>query len=307
MCDRVDALGTSGVGVRRRGTAEIELQSGHELDPSQITPIASTARLEFYDWEPNVLGPYPNAPIVSLFRAATLASGQRPRAEATDIPPGGPSPAVRRRFGGDTKKIEAYYDRANDTAGDKYYAFGSDGSPLGPAPYYASRKEAPHGSKVVKVPRGIVLLKAEAGGASSASSLGYWVLEDDAELSGADIVDPKQQVDPQTNEPIVTFEFTAAGRAAFARATKREAERGAQLLAPPGTPNDQKFQRFAIALDNQIVSLATVSFVDNPEGIDGSTGAQVNGIGSLRDTQALAKSLQIGALPVTLRLERVEP
>jgi SecD/SecF fusion protein len=161
----------------------------------------------------------------------------------------------------------------------------------------------------VKVPRGIVLLKAEAAGAGSpaSASLGYWVIEDDAELSGADIVNPKQQFDPQTNEPIVTFEFTDAGRAAFARATKREAVRGAQLLAPPGTPVDQRFQRFAIALDNQIVSLATISFVDNPEGIDGSTGAQVAGVGSLRDTQTLAESLRIGALPVELRLERVEP
>src|SRR5204862_273022 len=90
------------------------------------------------------------------------------------------------------------------------------------------------GSLVVKVPRGIVVVKGEQRGKSK-GTLGYWVLEDDSELSGSDIKDPKQAFDPQTNEPIVTFNFTDKGRAAFARATKREADRGAQILRPPGT------------------------------------------------------------------------
>src|SRR5207253_1652692 len=85
------------------------------------------------------------------------------------------------------------------------------------------------------------------------------------------------------------------------RATKREAQRGQNLLAP-GVPNQAKYQRFAISLDNQIVSLATVSYVDNPEGIPGDTGAEINGIGSLQQTQDLAQNLRIGALPINLKL-----
>jgi SecD/SecF fusion protein len=50
------------------------------------------------------------------------------------------------------------------------------------------------------------------------------------------------------------------------------------------------------------VSLATIDFLENPEGIDGRTGAQINGIGSLQDTQDLAESLRIGALPINLKL-----
>jgi len=123
----------------------------------------------------------------------------------------------------------------------------------------------------------VVIKQEQPTGSAKNARLGYYVLEDDSELSGSDIKDPKQASDPQTSEPIVTFSFTDAGRKAFARATKREAQRGQNLLAP-GVPNQAKFQRFAISLDNQIVSLATVSYIDNPEGIPGDTGAFSNSI-----------------------------
>jgi SecD/SecF fusion protein len=154
---------------------------------------------------------------------------------------------------------------------------------------------------VVEVPRGIVVVKDQSRGNSKAS-LGYWTLEDDSELSGSDIKDPKQGSDPTTNEPIVSFNFTDAGRKAFARATKREAVRGSEKLVPPGTDPQSTFQRFAITLDNQIVSLATINYRENPEGIPGDTGAQINGIGNLQETQDLAESLRIGALPISLKL-----
>ena len=61
--------------------------------------------------------------------------------------------------------------------------------------------------------------------------------------------------------------------------TKRIAERGfdESTLHAGRTDKEQLFQRFAITLDNQIVSLATIDFVQNPEGIDGRTGAQIDG------------------------------
>ena len=80
------------------------------------------------------------------------------------------------------------------------------------------------------------------------------------------------------------MEFTDKGREAFARVTKRD--RAARLPrrspARPARPASQsdRFQRFAITLDNQIVSLATIDFLDNPEGIDGRTGAQIENIGT---------------------------
>jgi SecD/SecF fusion protein len=100
----------------------------------------------------------------------------------------------------------------------------------------------------------------------------------------------------------VSFSFTDKGRAAFARATKREAQRGAAILRAPGQDARSTFQKFAITLDNQLVSVATVSYIDNPEGIPGDTGAQINGIGDIQQTQDLAQSLRIGALPIALKL-----
>ena len=93
-----------------------------------------------------------------------------------------------------------------------------------------------------------------------------------------------------------------------ASASQRDqADRPARLGGDPPAGRDPEqreaaLQRFAITLDNQIVSLATIDFRENPEGIDGRTGAQINGIGYLQETQDLAESLRIGALPIELKL-----
>jgi SecD/SecF fusion protein len=160
----------------------------------------------------------------------------------------------------------------------------------------------PAGSQVLEVPRGIVVIEADRAPNQPEDVHTYFVIEDDSELSGADIKNPEQNTDQQTNEPIVTMEFSDDGREAFANVTKRLAQRGSEIIVPPGGDRDQTLQRFAITLDDQIVSLATIDYRDNPEGIDGRTGAQINGIGNLQDTQDLAESLRIGALPIELKL-----
>src|SRR3954463_11637047 len=363
---RTDALGVSEPEIQRAGADQIAIGLPAVKNAARAEQqVGTTAQLQFYDWEPNLLPPNQAQPTLSLFTAVQTASKQKPRAEAVDIPPDGPSAAVKKQFGGDQKKIEEYYDRQNDTAGDKYYLFGPGkgvtrrllrpgqvGQQAGAAAqqaaandatqYYESCKEIsddyqgtsatraprgngsgkpakdtacpatlksladkgvgpPAGSLLNKVPRGIVVVKDEAQGKSK-STLGYWTLEDDSELSGSDIKDPKQTFDPQTSEPIVSFEFPDKGRKAFARATKREAERGAEILVPPGADPQQSFQKFAITLDNQLVSLATINYKENPEGIPGDTGAQINGIGTIQQTQDLAQNLRIGALPIALKL-----
>jgi SecD/SecF fusion protein len=291
----------------------------------------------------------------SLFDAVELASKAEPKAEAVDIPPGGPEGEIEQRFGDDQAKIREYYDGRNDTSNAKFYLFGPDdrsiagpdrscedlladfeglegpartddqiptGSsckeelkaiPIGDAESDAdqsSRRDSgpPAGSQVLEVPKGIVVIKAERAENQPETVNNYYVLEDDTELSGSDIENPEQNTDQQTQEPIVTMEFNDEGRQAFAAVTKRIAERGAELAItqlPPGAREEQRqaaLQRFAITLDNEIVSLATIDFRENPEGIDGRTGAQINGIGSLQETQDLAESLRIGALDIDLKL-----
>ncbi|HKP92126.1 MAG TPA: protein translocase subunit SecD, partial [Thermoleophilaceae bacterium] len=385
---RTDALGVSEPEIQRAGADEISIGLPAVKNAARAEQqVGTTAQLQFYDWEPNLfidlngkvttLGELEqtnpqqglqiansgSAGTLPLFQSVELASKQKPKAEADDVPPDGASEAIKQRFKGNQAAIREYYDGKNDTAGDKYYLFGPEakgnkrelirpgevkagegGSTQAndASAYYGNCAEIatdfeqtaaakrqtpgaaeakpakgtacpetlkslegrgpPAGSIVVKVPRGIVVIKQEEPEKAPKNFTPvYYVLEDDSELSGSDIRDPKQSQDPQTSEPIVTFQFTDAGRKAFARATKREAQRGQNLLAP-GVPNQNKEQRFAISLDNQVVSLATISFIDNPEGIPGDTGAQINGIGSIQETQDLAENLRIGALPISLKL-----
>ncbi|MFN2616560.1 MAG: protein translocase subunit SecD [Thermoleophilaceae bacterium] len=334
---RTDALGVSEPEIQRAGANQISIGLPAVKNARRaIKQVGTTAQLQFYDWEPNVLGSRgPGAPYAgahALYEAVQVASKQKPRAEATDIPPDEPTKAVERRFHGDRKQIEAYYDRKNDTATDKYYLFTSDQrlrkgpepscSELlsdyeprpGPAQHYAKGTEcAPQlkalgragpaaGGTVLKVPQGVLVVEADRQPHQPAGVRSYYVIEDDSELSGSDIKNPEQSYDQQSNAPIVTMQFTGKGRKAFARATKREAERGSRIILPPNTPREQAFQRFAITLDNKVISLATTDFVENPEGIDGRTGVQIENIGTLQEVQDLAEQLRIGALPINLKL-----
>ena len=115
---------------------------------------------------------------------------------------------------------------------------------------------------------------------------------------------PKQQTD-QGGAPNVTFEFTEAGREAFQEVTRRIAQRGA-AQAPPNacaTPEggDQFSDSFAVVLDNEIVSRPIINFCENPDGIDGRTGAQIAGGFKLQEAQDLADVLKTGALPIDLK------
>jgi SecD/SecF fusion protein len=350
MQKRTNALGVAETEIQRSGANQITvaLPDVQNLERAK-EQVGTTAQLQFYDWEPNLVGRdgrvgagNADRPFRSLYEAVQAAGKAQPKAEAVDIPPDGVESQVERRFRGDRQKILEHYDRRNDTAATKHYLFAPGEGPTrrlleGPAPScrqllqeYIEKAEGkrpaprappkgsecrpelrklgaagpPAGSTVAVVPRGIVVVKAERPEKVPARARfdQHHVLEDDSELSGADIRSPEQNFDPQTNEPIVTFEFTDQGRKAFARVTKRIAERGANIILPPGSPPTAAFQNFAIALDNEIVSRAFINFRENPEGIDGRTGAQISGIGNLQESQDLAENLRIGALPVDLQL-----
>lgn len=345
---RTDALGVSEPEIQRAGADQISIGLP-DVDNADraIEQVGTTAQLQFYDWEPNILGgrgpDQPYSGTTALFDAVQVAADAEPRAEQTDIQPDSPEGATREEA-----------DRQNDTARDQYYLFGPDDELIiGPDSScmdlfadFESVEEGPRrtpdqvpegseceeqllqtppgrasggrqtpnfltgppaGSQVLVVPQGIVVVEGERAPNQPEQIQRFFVLEDDSELSGSDIESPEQNIDQNTQEPIVTMEFTDEGRQAFANVTQRIAERGAeqQINIPPGSPpeaREQTLQRFAITLDNEIVSLATIDYRENPEGIDGRTGAQINGIGSLTETQDLAESLRIGALPIDLQL-----
>ena len=334
---RTDSLGVSEPEIQRSGRDQISVGLPDVQNAERaIAQVGTTAQLQFYDWEPNVLGGRgPDSPYAGT-QGAVPGHGGRLEGEAE-----GRGHATCRRAP-TCRRAEA--DAKNDTtSGPRYYLFGPDQIPIGPdskplrtgdydpgstckealsdfdsapgkAPEYAKdtacleELEAlgsggpPAGSRVIEVPKGIVVVEAERVENQPPQLKRFYVLEDDSELNGTDIKNPKSATDPQTNQPVVTMEFTDKGREAFARVTKRIADRGSKIIPPAGTPREQTFQRFAITLDNKIVSLATIDFVSNPEGIDGRTGAQIENIGSFQETNDLAESLRIGALPIELKL-----
>jgi len=357
---RTDALGVSEPEIQRSGRDQISIGLPDVQNAERaIAQVGSTAQLQFYDWEPNVLGRGPDVPFAgskALYDAAEFAAKQKPKAEETDIAPGQTlTEAQAERFGAEpgARPTREQADILNDsTGGARYYLFGpdrypigNDGEPLREGTYEPSANckdlladyepaggtpnkypkdseclsqlEAlgsdgpPAGSRVIKVPRGIVIVEGEAAPNQSERVHRFFVIEDDSELNGKEIKNPEQAFDPNTNEPLVNMEFTDTGREAFARVTKRIADRGrdCETLAgvdpkcpPQGSPIDDFFQRFAITLDDQIVSLATIDYQENPDGIDGRTGASIQNIGDLGQAQDLAENLRIGALPINLKL-----
>jgi SecD/SecF fusion protein len=333
MRKRVDALGVSEPEIQRAGQEQISVGLPDVTNADRAREqVGTTAQLQFYDWEPNVLT---DTEVYSggdgLYDATLAASKEQGKAEQTDIVPGS----------GDTRE-EA--DRNNNTQADRFYLFGPDQAPIGPdkqpvrtetyepsanceellAEYdeepgepnkYHKDTEClaelealgpggpPDGSRVIKVPEGVVVVEQERQPNQPPQIKRFTVLEDDSELSGEDIRNPEANTDPNTSAPLVLMEFSDQGREAFARVTKRIAERGFnQSTLNPGAPRENFLQSFAITLDDQIVSLATIDFQENPEGIDGRTGAQIEGVGSFDDANDLAESLRIGALPIELKL-----
>jgi SecD/SecF fusion protein len=143
-----------------------------------------------------------------------------------------------------------------------------------------------------------------SGAVISEAEPGWFALHDEPSLSGKEITDPKQERDELGN-PNVVFNFTDSGRQAFQEVTRRIAQRGqARAIGPvTGETAEALSGRFAVVLDNEVKTRPLINFAENPDGIDGRTGAQISGgFTSIQEAQDLATFLQIGALPINLKL-----
>ncbi len=108
---------------------------------------------------------------------------------------------------------------------------------------------------MLTVPQGIIVVQKEAPGDDPATDVDesanavpeYFVLRDRPELSGDQISNPKQSLDPTSNQPNVTFDFTDEGQQAFQEVTRRIAQRGA-AKAPPTTCSQPRRRRVLGAL-----------------------------------------------------------
>ncbi|MDX6582063.1 MAG: SecD/SecF fusion protein [Solirubrobacterales bacterium] len=303
---RVDSLGVSEPEISRIGSDEIQVDLPNVSDTKRATDqIGTTAQLALYDFEPNVIPPNPDVtnpedrPYNRLIDAVEAAAKQ---------------PEV---------SLEQCQKQGCTASGDTFYLFDKNTlEPIGsPSEVKADLyKNLPVGvtradTKAVAVPRGTIVIEDKPNDDpatdvdESAAPSTFFVLHDKPGLTGDQITDPKPGTD-NFNQPTVDFNFTDEGRQNFADVTAAIATRGADnCFSATGQPcggissaqAEQFSGSFAIVLDGELVSNPIINFVDNPNGIDGRTGAQISGV-TAQEAQDLAEVLKIGALPIKLAL-----
>ncbi|MEX0971907.1 MAG: protein translocase subunit SecD [Solirubrobacterales bacterium] len=328
--ERIDKLGVAEPEVSRLGEAEVAVALPDVTNAQRaIDQVGTTAQLHFYDWEPNLLGrertiggnPSRQPPAGALEEANQewqAAGRSTTKQENQQLIISGAFPTAY-----DAVELAAEQEPRPDctdcsTSRTRYYLFSKDPShKLLAGPEFAKKdlyisatgERRAKGGEVRTVPPGTVVVSElpsdPNGKVIEDAEPGWYALNDRPALSGSDITDPRQETDPTTNAPNVTFNFTDKGQEAFQRVTRQIAQRGAARAIGPasGEQAEELSGRFAVVLDNEVKTRPLINFAENPDGIDGRTGAQISGgFTSITEAQDLATFLQIGALPVNLKL-----
>jgi SecD/SecF fusion protein len=323
MRKRVAALGIPSE-IRRSGADEITVALADVSNPAPgEEQVGKTAQLDFYDWEPNVIGPDgkpapsdatvtggPNAGATqfglpeyqAVLRAAKRAAIIRPN--DTTLDPGCTSAQIGGCRYGVWYLLDPKHEKVLRGPEESEHSLHEAG--------YMPPPDAV--VKAVHVNPGTVLVQARpraVGKVINASPNSWYVLNDNPVLTGANITNPRQGLfNPQqgllnkgegTGQPDVKFDFTAHGKTAFEQVTKEIAHRG-QEAQLPGVSKEEALQHFAIVLDNQIITVPSIDFTQYPEGIDATNGSEIAGDFTIASARDLASELRSGALPINLVL-----
>jgi SecD/SecF fusion protein len=340
--ERIDKLGVSEPEVSRLGTTEISVSLPDVTNAQRaIDQVGTTAQLYMYDWEPNLIGrekaiggfpgQEPPASLVeeankewsaagrstskqsnqqlifsgayaTAYGATQLASEQKPEPDCTDCSTNKPryylfdgTPQHNLIAGPEFAEKDLFISATGEKRPKKERC--KDGEALGDC------------QVVLEVPPGTIVASqqpVDAGGKiiDGIENAGWYALRDRPALSGSDITDPKQEFD-EFKQPNVSFGFTDEGREAFQQVTRQIAQRGqARAIGPASEEQAEQLSgRFAVVLDSEIKTTPIIDFTQNPDGIDGREGAQISGgFADIQEAQDLATFLQIGALPINLKL-----
>ncbi len=335
---RIDQLGVAEPEVARLGSNEISVSLPDITDPKRaINEVGTTAQLYFYDWETSLIdrehtiGGHPgrNPP------AAALKEAKKEWKEAGRAPQKGESPEEKQEVKEETEPLifAGAYPTAYgavrlateqkpikdctscSTTRPTYYLFSENeqhkklaGPEFRKEDLYisATGRKIPHKGEVLKVPVGTVVvseLPQKEGVPIEGAEPGWYAIVDEPALTGTEITNPEEK--EQEGQLAVVFEFTESGREAFHEVTRKIAQRGQeQAIGLPGQEEVEALSgHFAVVLDNEVKTRPIINFSENPDGIDGRTGAQISGgFQSIGEAQELAETLQIGALPVSLKL-----
>jgi SecD/SecF fusion protein len=330
MRQRVDQLGVAEPSIQTQGSSTITVQLPDVRDTARAEAlVGSTAQLNFYDWEDNALTPNGKT-VASQLEAGDTQASEISQGLGSQIPPGNPGAGSMPLYQAVQLAAKQPYSASRDNSHitPLYYMFGAPGSSAcaaagklyGVTPEVGSRclLSGPDTSKqdlisglpagvnasegqILVVKRGTVVLQAANPSASqqikpASPQAQFFVLRDHVALQGNDITNPQQSTD-QSGNPDVSFGFTAAGQKKFQAVTAAIAHRG--LLVSIGS--QKLFQHFAVALDNQLITVPYIDYQTYPDGIDGSNGADISGSFTIQSAQDLATKLRLGALPIGLK------
>ena len=293
----------------------------------RILALVVPARLEFYDWEANALSPKGKTVASELKRQdrTALKISQGSGSAAPGEPGAGGLPLYEAVKLASKQPPLNTLDRVS--SGPQYYLFGAPGSRAcqnaakahgtpavagvhcllsGPSNNpHALTAQLPTGVSAsqgqrLKVPPGIAVLQAGDVTAAnptpfSSPAAQFYVIKDNAALSGQDITKPKQSTD-LAGTPDVTFDFSASGATKFQNVTAHLAKRG-QAVSPFGQALNQ---HFAIALDNKLITVPSIDFRAYPDGVSGGGGADITGRFTIQAAKTLAILLRFGPLSVSL-------
>ena len=331
MRNRVDQLGVAEPEIQTSGDNQITVGLPNVSDTARAeSEVGTTAQLLFYDWEANVITP--NGKTVASQLQTQDPTATEVSQGSTTQAPGTPGVGSMNLYDAVTlaSKQPESSSPTNSRLGPQYYMFGAPGSAACEAAAKASGTAAapgqhcllsgPDNSKsdllsglpagvsasegqILTVPQGTVVLQAVPQSFSKPTPIGdpsaqFFVLKDHVALRGSQISNPQQNTDPTTGSPDVTFGFSGRGKSEFQNTTATIAHRGDLVSGLGQTLN----QHFAVALDNQLITVPSVDFKQYPDGINGDNGADITGGFTITSAQDLANELRLGALPINLKL-----
>ena len=328
---RIDKFGVSEPEVARIGNTQISVSLPDVTNAQRaIDQVGTTAQLYFYDWEPNLIGiqrvvggtPGAQPPQGALTRLNNIwrqAHRQPNKILNQQLVNSGALPSAYEAVKLASQQTPEPNCTTCSESQPRYYLFGrAPPHDLLAGPEKSKKdlfitptgKKLPKNGIVLTVPPGWIVVSeqpTDQNGQTVPADVhdpGWYALRDHPALSGTDITNPQQNYD-QFNQPNVTFDFTDKGREAFQNVTRAIAQRGqARAIGPVSAAQAAALSgHFAVVLDNVVETRPIINFQENPDGIDGRTGAEISGgFTSLQEAQDLATILQIGALPIDLKL-----
>lgn len=294
-----------------------------------VEVIGARGRILFYDWEPNLIGPElliggrpgHRPPVGALRRAERewRAAGRDPeRPLNRQLIRAGAFPNLHGAVRLASEQAPRERCPACSAATPRFYLFDRTrrhrllaGPESDKARLRAVDARRPGRGVILRVPVGTAIAAEHPtalGFVRRGMAPGWFALRDRPALSGADIVDPRAEFGGY-GQAVVTFAFAPDGRVAFQRLTRAIAQRGA--IAARGPVARERAEalsgHFAIVIDGKIHTRPIVNFAENPDGIDGRTGAQLSGgFNNIKEAWELATSMRIGALPAEIELVRLK-